>query len=231
MSRVPTASGVARQARPTPARMAPSPVSSAAPAYSSEPATMSSRPKVPLCARAGRAGRRLGDPALGQGDDRHRPRRPARDGRPPPPPPCAARARCVTLTSSSPSAAARAAARAWRRTWGAPAQLGRISISRQPTPANAQAKHLADRLLGGPAAGDPLGLRPAVASLAIGQDPLAEAIREAAKGRDDAVDVDQVDADLVAAHRGGAGGGYSTVTDFARLRGWSTSVPRATATS
>ena len=24
---------------------------------------------------------------------------------------------------------------------------------------------------------------------------------------------------------------YSTVTDFARLRGWSTSVPRATATS
>ena len=34
--------------------------------------------------------------------------------------------------------------------------------------------------------------------------------------------------DLVAPHRAVC---YSTVTDFARLRGWSTSVPRATATS
>ena len=46
----------------------------------------------------------------------------------------------------------------------------------------------------------------------------------AAEHRDDAIDVDQVDAYLVPAH-------YSTVTDLARFRGWSTSVPRATATS
>jgi hypothetical protein len=44
-----------------------------------------------------------------------------------------------------------------------------------------------------------------------------------AQGGHDAPDVHEIDADLMPAH--------STVTDFARFRGWSTSVPRATATT
>ena len=74
---------------------------------------------------------------------------------------------------------------------------------------------------------DALDVPAAVALLGVRQHASPEPLWVLAEDRDDAVDVDQVDADLVAAHAGG----YSTVTDFARLRGWSTSVPRATATS
>jgi hypothetical protein len=56
-------------------------------------------------------------------------------------------------------------------------------------------------------------------------------LRVAVQGLGDAVDVNQVDAQLVAAHRAAPTDRYSTVTDLARLRGWSTSVPRDTATS
>ena len=188
---------------PTPARMAPSPVSSAAPAYSSDPATTSSRPNVPLWARAGRAGQMLGDPALGQGDDAPSASGVGRDGgRPPPPPPSAARARSTRSPPRARARAARAAARAWRRTCGGPAQLGRISISRQPTPRTPRPSTLLIASLAAQRPAIRSAFAAAVASLAIGQDALAEAIREAAEGRDDAVDVDQVDADLVAAHRG-----------------------------
>ena len=70
-----------------------------------------------------------------------------------------------------------------------------------------------------------------ISALALGEDAMPEAVRKAPEHRDDAIDVDEVDPDLVAAHRGTVEAAYSTVTDFARLRGWSTSVPRATATS
>ena len=75
-------------------------------------------------------------------------------------------------------------------------RVGQDSDLAPADPADAQPKHLADRLLGGPAPGDPLGPRPAVARLALGQDPLAESIRKATQRGDDAVDVDQVDADI-----------------------------------
>jgi hypothetical protein len=42
--------------RPAPTRYAPSPASAAAPVYISDPATISTRPKVSLCASAGRGG-------------------------------------------------------------------------------------------------------------------------------------------------------------------------------
>ena len=93
-----------------------------------------------------------------------------------------------------------------------------------PDPANAKPQDLAHRLLRRPATGDLLRPAAAVAILRGGQDPVPEPLRVAAEHRDDAVDVDQVNPNLVPAH-------YSTVTDLARLRGWSTSVPRATATS
>ena len=56
--RAATDSEVARLTTPAPARAAPRPASRAAPAYSREPATTSTLPKVPLCERAGRGGRR-----------------------------------------------------------------------------------------------------------------------------------------------------------------------------
>ena len=90
--------------------------------------------------------------------------------------------------------------------------------------AHAQAQHLADRLLGSPATRDALGPTVAVAILRLGQDAATESVGVAAQDSHDPIDVDEVDPHLVAAH-------YSTVTDFARFLGWSTSVPRATATS
>ena len=56
-SAMPTDSEVATLTRPAPVRAAPRPASSAAPAYSREPATTSTLPNVPLWARAGRSGR------------------------------------------------------------------------------------------------------------------------------------------------------------------------------
>ena len=72
-------------------------------------------------------------------------------------------------------------------------------------------------------------------------------VAEALERRPDPLDLDDVDAELRGARRAPGRGSarpprrprgpaipapspYSTVTDFARLRGWSTSVPRATAT-
>jgi hypothetical protein len=66
--------------------------------------------------------------------------------------------------------------------------------------AHPEPEHLADRLLGRPASGDPLGSPTAVTLLGIGQHPQPEAIRKAGEDGDDAVDVDQVHPDLVAAH-------------------------------
>ena len=122
---------------------------------------------------------------------------------------------------------------------------GRQPLDLDVTPADApdaEPEHLRDRLLGRPATGH--RLRPAsdVALLGRRQDPVREAIAEAFERRADALDADDVDAELrgrlrrvqpVGEPRGDVtrlGHPYSTVTDFARLRGWSTSVPRAIAT-
>ena len=96
-----------------------------------------------------------------------------------------------------------------------------------------------DGLLGGPAAGHRLGPAADVALFRFGQHALREARPKRAERGADPVDPDDVDAELGRAGRHAArearrlGVGhrrpYSTVTDLARLRGWSTSVPRATA--
>jgi hypothetical protein len=108
-------------------------------------------------------------------------------------------------------------------------------MPRTPSP-----KHLRDRFLGCPAAGHRLGSIADVALLGGGQDTSSEARAEALERRADPFDLDDVDAELGDASEGGirvdadrspgAAMAYSTVTDFARLRGWSTSVPRAIAT-
>ena len=107
-------------------------------------------------------------------------------------------------------------------------------------PAHAQAQDLADGLLGGPAPGEGLGPVAHVGGLGRGEDAASEPLAETLERRADAGDADDVDAQLGrpggAARRLGDRAGavadahYSTVTDLARLRGWSTSVPRATAT-
>src|SRR3989304_3099712 len=148
----------------------------------------------------------------------------------------------VTVTSPSPRAAAPPAAPPGGRTPGAPAPpveqplrgAGPVGQDLDLAPSDApdpEAEHLADCLLGRPPTGDAFDLAAAVAGLAIGQHARAEAIRKTTEQRDNAVDVDQIHPDLVAAHSAGVKSDYSTVTDLARLRGWSTSVPRATATS
>ena len=105
---------------------------------------------------------------------------------------------------------------------------------------DAEAQDLADGLLGGPPSGERLGPIAHIASFVRGQDAVREARAEAGDRRPDPVHLDDVDAELGRA-RGDEPGGialvgrarvhgpYSTVTDLARLRGWSTSVPRATA--
>ena len=125
---------------------------------------------------------------------------------------------------------------------------GRQPLDLDVAPADApdaEAEHLRDGLLGGPAAGHRLGPAADVALLVRGEDALRESVAEPVERRGDPVDLDDVDAELGRARRDEArrqgridpfvGGGhrpivrYSTVTDLARLRGWSTSVPRATA--
>ena len=118
------------------------------------------------------------------------------------------------------------------------------SMSFQPTPRTPEAQHLGHGLLGGPATGERLGAVADVALLGGGQDAVGEALPEALDRGRDPVDLDDVDAELGRARRDvpgpradgsrasprtSDGPPYSTVTDFARLRGWSTSVPRATA--
>ena len=107
--------------------------------------------------------------------------------------------------------------------------------------ADAEPEDLGHGLLGRPPAGEVLGPVAHVAALAVGQHPAREALPEPLDGVRDPVDLDDVDAELGRPlgddargdHRIGrrarARHPYSTVTDFARLRGWSTSVPRATA--
>src|SRR5687768_3449408 len=65
--------------------------------------------------------------------------------------------------------------------------------------AHAEAEHLADGLLGRPATRDPLDPASAVALLVFGQDAKPKAVREAGQDGMDAVDVDEVDPDLMAA--------------------------------
>ena len=118
-------------------------------------------------------------------------------------------------------------------------------------PPDAQSEDLAHRLLGRPPAGQVLRPVAHVGSLGVGQDALREPLAEARQRLADAIHLDDVDAQLGRAlgrlhqpgprcslhgHRPGqvadAGSspvGHSTVTDLARLRGWSTSVPRTTA--
>ena len=111
-------------------------------------------------------------------------------------------------------------------------------------PADAQAQHLGHGLLGGPAPGERLGPLADVALLAGRQDAVGEPLAEPLDRGLDPVDLDDVDARArscragrwPAEHRRARGAAsrcaaipYSTVTDFARFRGWSTSVPRATA--
>src|SRR5437867_6288121 len=191
-SRMPTVSGVARQARPTPARIAPRPVRIAAPAYSGDPATIRSRPKVPLWARGGRSGSRsatqrwVSPPtAIASGSraevrHRHRDRHPPLVGD---------RDRHVLQAKRGrPCCRAPVEPYLWR-----PCPVGQ-DLDLPPADApHAEAEHLADRLLGRPAAGDPLDLAAAIARLGVGQDACPKPIREATKQRDDSIDVDQVD--------------------------------------
>jgi hypothetical protein len=68
-------------------------------------------------------------------------------------------------------------------------------------PAHPEPEHLADGFLRRPASSQALHLAADVAALVVGQDALTEAVREAPEHADDAIDVDEVDPDLVAAHR------------------------------
>ena len=99
--------------------------------------------------------------------------------------------------------------------------------------ADAEPEDLRDGLLGRPAAGHRLGPAADVALLRLGQHPPGEARPEPLERRPDPIDLDDVDPELgrPGRERGrrAIGAAYSTVTDLARLRGWSTSVPRATA--
>ena len=146
-----------------------------------------------------------------------------------------------TATRPIPSCSARPAARPWRTIDGWPVGSRSTSMSFQPTPRTPEAQDLGHGLLGGPATGERLGSLAHVALLARGQDPVGEALPEPRDRGRDPVDLDDVDAQLVVpggtrpAGVSSSGDGssvaiaYSTVTDFARFRGWSTSVPRATA--
>ena len=108
-------------------------------------------------------------------------------------------------------------------------------------PADAETEDLGDRLLGGPAAGE--GLRP-VADVALFGARSGPASRSATpkRSRDARIRstlMMSMPSSVVPGGTRPAGIGaptgrrpvhpYSTVTDLARLRGWSTSVPRATA--
>ena len=106
--------------------------------------------------------------------------------------------------------------------------------------ADAEAEHLRDGLLGRPPAGHRLGTIADIPALRFCEHTAREPLSEALERCPDPLDLDDVDAELRRAGRyqpRGAGGRtsviglpYSTVTDLARLRGWSTSVPRASAT-
>ena len=195
------------------------------------------RPKSPLWARSGRAGRRSRHPALRSasgpaarscGSPRQVWRRWATATA------TAMRRSCEieTLTSSRSIASARRAARVVQ------VDLRRAGAVRQdldlapPDAAHAEPEHLADRLLRRPAAGDALHAAAAVALLVLGQHAQPEAVREAGRARRWMRSMSMRSMPIswrlilgVMPRR------YSTVTDLARLRGWSTSVPRATATS
>ena len=87
--------------------------------------------------------------------------------------------------------------------------------------ADAQTEHLADGFLGGPAAGEALRTITHVGVLGRGQDTAGEAAPVPGDGARDALDLDDVDAQLRGARRGHGRPGlaHSTVTDLARLRG------------
>ena len=88
-----------------------------------------------------------------------------------------------------------------RAVGGPPVETHRRLPGRQPLDldvapadaANAQAEHLRDGLLGGPAAGHRLGPTPDVPLLGLGQDPSREPLPEPLEGRPDAIDLDDVD--------------------------------------
>src|SRR5258705_9235988 len=110
-------------------------------------------------------------------------------------------------------------------------------------PPHTEPKDLGDRFLGRPPAGHRLGPATDVALLRFGQHALREARAELLERGTDPGNADDVDPELGRPGRSearrqrtrfGPFDGrhrlpYSTVTDLARLRGWSTSVPRATA--
>ena len=146
-----------------------------------------------------------------------------------------------TAIRPMPSCSARLAARPLRLTDGWPGRQP-LDLDLGPAdPAHAQPQHLGHGLLRGPAPGEVLRPVADVAALALGQHPAREPVAEALDRVRDAVDLDDVDPELgrplgdhARRHHGigdraRARHRYSTVTDFARLRGWSTSVPRATA--
>src|SRR5207247_11187001 len=110
-----------------------------------------------------------------------------------------------------------------RRAGGGPAaEPDRRLAARQPRdldvapadPADAQAEHLADRLLGRPSTGERLRPQPDVALLARRQDPLREPLAEPLDRPPDPVDLDDVGAEL-----GRAGGGIGGAAGTAPLAG------------
>ena len=123
---------------------------------------------------------------------------------------------------------------------------GRQPLDLDVAPADAahpQPQHLRHGFLRRPSTGEGLRSKTDIALFRRRQDPARELLAEALDGRPDPVDLDDVDAELrdgrVEATQGGCrrdlrprhrSDDYSTVTDLARFRGWSTSVPRATAT-
>ena len=126
---------------------------------------------------------------------------------------------------------------------------GRQSLDLDVAPADSadsEPEDLAHRLLRRPAPGERLRSIANVATLGRRQDSLGEPFPEPTDRRPDPIHLDDVDPQLAGASVAGLGlpvtgmpsrpegrapprVSYSTVTDFARLRGWSTSVPRATA--
>ncbi len=140
-----------------------------------------------------------------------------------------------------PSCSARFAARPLRRTDGCPVGSRSISISVQPTPRTPSPSTLDTASFAAQRPAKFSGRLRTYRRSAVGQHAAREPVAEALDRVRDAVDLDDVDPELRrplgdhARRHDGIGGRararhrYSTVTDFARFRGWSTSVPRATA--